>query len=142
MNKHLHLEGLDFKPMSAMMSKIELHSKNYSQTLRELKEHNPGSHRDSKARLSARESVRNSSQGSLENSTFDSSNENYCFNASKAQTLHRSFKLRPALRPYRLGAGTLTDRVLAPMTIFGIVEDEEGESPEKKIGARVLRNLY
>jgi hypothetical protein len=146
MNKHLYMEGLDFKPMSAMMSKIELHSKNYSQTLRELKDHNPGFHRESIARLSSRGSVRNSSQGSLENSTFDSSNENSCFSTSKAPKLHRGFKLRPGLRPYRLGADSLTERVLAPLTVFGIVEDEEGESPEKKtgtdVGARILRRFY
>jgi hypothetical protein len=154
LNQHLHLEGMDFTPMSSLSMTIDLHNKQYSRTLRELKAHRPTSHREVKSAhrdlqsrrpaysnlraplssgrrmggSSSKNSFYCSSKGSGDHSYTDITNENSCLTISKAPTKPRPSKLPP--RPPRPGVETQTDRLLTPLTVFGILEDDEVESPQ------------
>jgi hypothetical protein len=154
LNQHLHLGGMDFTPMSSLSMTIESTNKQYSRTLRELKALRRTSPREVKSanrnlqcrkpvnsnlrvtlssvRRMAKNSSRNSfycfSKGSCDSSYTDVTNENSCLNISKAPTKPRTSKLPP--RPPRTGVETQTDRLLTPLTVFGILEDDEVESPQ------------
>lgn len=140
MNQHFHLGGtVDFKPMSTLLTTIDLHSKQYCRTLQELKAYKPTTHRESSSVLrpsrmvkqSSRASILSSSRMSSDNSYSEASNENNFSNIAKVPrypTARSSSRTLPP-RPCKAAAETQTERILKPLNVFGIVEDEEVESP-------------
>lgn len=138
MNEHLHIGGA-VKPMSALLT-IDLNSKLYCRTLKELKDYKPTSQRDiniklkssryTRPKLSSRNSILCTSCTNRE-SIPETNKENSYLNISKAHC-HPGYWFSSRNLPPKVPkavAETQTSLAMSPVSVFDILEDDEVESP-------------